>query len=260
MAVTTRDVMHVLDTVRAMNDAETETFERSLLAAARTLLDCDTVSYNEHHLERGVELRCAVEPRYVERSPARADYLRHLVQHPPVRACATGQISSGDCVALSDLMTARQFHQLPIYVDYFRSREVEDQLVAVVKARDARSILVVFSRSRRGFTTRERSAVSLLVPHIQQAVRLRHRLASMEATVAMRASAAVSHAGWEALTQRERDIVTVLAAGATDQKIARTLTISPRTVGKHLENIYRKLGIPGRTALVAALVDPHVSS
>jgi DNA-binding CsgD family transcriptional regulator len=255
MTVRTKDVMRVLDTVRAMNDAESGTFERSLLAAATALLDCDTVSYNEHHLERGVELHCAIEPRYVERSPTTMSYLRHVGQHPPVRACATGQIGSGDCVALSDLMTAREFHQLPIYVEYFRAREVEDQLAAVVKVRDARSILVVFSRSSRGFACRERAVVRMLLPHIQQAVRLRQRLSSMEATVAVRARTAVSQAGWAALTQRERDIVTVLAAGATDRAIARTLTISARTVGKHLENVYRKLDVPGRTALVAALAE-----
>jgi DNA-binding CsgD family transcriptional regulator len=253
MVVTSRDATGVLDTVRAMNDAEDGAFERSLLTTAVRLLDCDTVSYNEHHLEHGVELRCAVEPQYVERSPATGGYLRHLPQHPPIRACATGRIGNGDTVTLSDLVTAREFHRLPIYVDYFRGREVEDQLVAVVKARDARSVLVVFSRSRRGFTARERAVVSLLLPHVQHAVRVRHRLATLQATVAVRAAARLSEQGWAALTQRERDIVTVLASGATDQKIARTLTISPRTVGKHLENIYRKLDVPGRTALLAAL-------
>jgi DNA-binding CsgD family transcriptional regulator len=44
-----------------------------------------------------------------------------------------------------------------------------------------------------------------------------------------------------------------VANGLTDREIARSLTISPRTVHKHLENVYRKLGAGNRTSLVAML-------
>jgi hypothetical protein len=38
-------------------------------------------------------------------------HLRPLGPHPPVRAYATGRIGSGDCVALSDLVPAPEFHR-----------------------------------------------------------------------------------------------------------------------------------------------------
>ena len=110
-----------------------------MLAAASDLVACDTVSYNEHHLDRGEELACVVEPSYLERSPTRRHYLRHLGHHPPVAACASGRLVTGDCASLSDLMTPGEFRNLPIYTDYFRHRDVADQLVAVLKARDART-------------------------------------------------------------------------------------------------------------------------
>jgi DNA-binding CsgD family transcriptional regulator len=252
MSVTARDLNRILDAVSAMNDADDGTFERTMLTSAAELVACDTVSYNEHHLDRGEEIRCLAEPSYVERSPARRDYLRHLGHHPPVAACATGRLVTGDTASVSDLLTQREYRRLPIYGDYFRQRGVEDQLVAVVKARDARTVLVVFSRSRRGFADRDRTVVSLLMPHLQNAVRHRHRLAALTTSVAGR-PAPLGPDLWAALTERERDIVTCLATGSTDQRIARTLAISPRTVGKHLENVYRKVNVSGRVELVATL-------
>ncbi len=48
---------------------------------------------------------------------------------------------------------------------------------------------------------------------------------------------------FHALTKREFEVVTELVAGKTMGKIADGLCISVRTVGKHRENISRKLGI-----------------
>jgi DNA-binding CsgD family transcriptional regulator len=252
MSVKANDLTRLLDVVAAMNDAPDVGFERAMLTSAAGLIACDTVSYNEHRLDVNQELRCLAEPRYVEGSPARREYLRHLGGHPPVEACAHGRLASGDCVSVSDLLTQREYRQLPIYTDYFRGRGVEDQLVAVVKARDLRTVLVVFSRSRRGFADRDRAVLRLLLPHLQHAVRHRRRLAALTSSVAGR-STPLGPQVWAQLTERERDIVTCLASGGTDQKIARTLAISPRTVGKHLENVYRKVNVSGRVALVAQL-------
>jgi DNA-binding CsgD family transcriptional regulator len=52
------------------------------------------------------------------------------------------------------------------------------------------------------------------------------------------------------LTPREREILALVAQGQTNAQIARTLWISPATVGKHLENAYGKLGVTSRTAAV----------
>jgi DNA-binding CsgD family transcriptional regulator len=52
------------------------------------------------------------------------------------------------------------------------------------------------------------------------------------------------------LTPRERDVMQWLAAGKTDRDIAGVLGCSHRTVQKHLERIYTKLGVETRTAAV----------
>ncbi len=53
----------------------------------------------------------------------------------------------------------------------------------------------------------------------------------------------------EPLTTRERQIVLVLSDGATNREIGRRLRLAEGTVKIHLHHIYRKLGIPNRTAL-----------
>lgn len=54
-----------------------------------------------------------------------------------------------------------------------------------------------------------------------------------------------------ALTRRELDVLEWLAKGKTNRDIADILEMSPRTVNKHLEHIYAKLGVETRTAAVA---------
>jgi DNA-binding CsgD family transcriptional regulator len=55
------------------------------------------------------------------------------------------------------------------------------------------------------------------------------------------------------LTDREREILELVAAGKSNAEIAETIWIAPGTVRKHLENVYEKLGVHSRTAAVATL-------
>lgn len=57
------------------------------------------------------------------------------------------------------------------------------------------------------------------------------------------------------LTQREAEIVALLADGLANAAIAARLHISAGTVKKHLDNIYDKLGVRGRGAVVAFILD-----
>jgi DNA-binding CsgD family transcriptional regulator len=55
------------------------------------------------------------------------------------------------------------------------------------------------------------------------------------------------------LTARERQVLSRVADGMSTDEIAHALWVTPATVSKHLEHIYRKLGVKGRTAALAAL-------
>ena len=58
------------------------------------------------------------------------------------------------------------------------------------------------------------------------------------------------HTTNNSLTQRERQVLSLLAVGHTDRKIAESLTISPRTVNRHMCNIFAKLEVPCRAAAI----------
>lgn len=55
------------------------------------------------------------------------------------------------------------------------------------------------------------------------------------------------------LTQREAEVLTWLTQGKTNAEIGLILSISPRTVQKHLEHIYQRLGVETRVAATRAL-------
>jgi two-component system response regulator DesR len=52
------------------------------------------------------------------------------------------------------------------------------------------------------------------------------------------------------LTARERDVLELIAAGATNREIAERLFLSPHTVKEHTSAVYRKLGARNRAEAV----------
>lgn len=59
---------------------------------------------------------------------------------------------------------------------------------------------------------------------------------------------------WEKLTRAERTVVELLCQGLTNPQIAERLSISPRTVQRHLYEIFRKVQVASRTQLVAEAI------
>lgn len=55
------------------------------------------------------------------------------------------------------------------------------------------------------------------------------------------------------LTARQREIVDLIARGATDREIASTLGIRTATAQKHVANLLRRLGVPNRAAAIGLL-------
>ncbi|MET4542420.1 DNA-binding NarL/FixJ family response regulator [Arthrobacter bambusae] len=57
--------------------------------------------------------------------------------------------------------------------------------------------------------------------------------------------------GPEGLTVREREVLGCVLSGSSNREIAQTLTISEKTAGRHLANIFTKIGVNSRTAAAA---------
>ena len=52
---------------------------------------------------------------------------------------------------------------------------------------------------------------------------------------------------WESLTGREREVLQMLTEGMENKAIAKSLRITINTIEKHLDNIYKKLGVTSRS-------------
>ena len=57
------------------------------------------------------------------------------------------------------------------------------------------------------------------------------------------------------LTERQRDVVALIARGKSNVEIAEELTISPSTVKRHAENAFARAGVRGRKGLLALLYE-----
>jgi DNA-binding NarL/FixJ family response regulator len=62
------------------------------------------------------------------------------------------------------------------------------------------------------------------------------------------------------LTQREVEVLQLVARGATNQQVADVLHISVRTVNTHMTNILNKIGCDNRTAASAFAIEHNLVS
>ncbi len=149
---------------------------------------------------------------------------------------------SGDTSAVfrnTDLDSERQLRNKPMFVELYRPAGIERELFVCLSAgAPGRTVRLLFSRGPGAdFTDQQVAMMTLLQPHLQRAYDRAQR----------RRSAAVH------ITDRQNQVMALVAQGCTDQQIARRLAISPATVSKHLENVYARLGVAGRVAAVMQL-------
>jgi DNA-binding CsgD family transcriptional regulator len=140
---------------------------------------------------------------------------------------------------ISDLLPGFAFERTALYNEYYRAIRI-DHVMAVPIHVD-RNVLVSFvvNRSKRGFSDRDRECAEAIRPHLGHLYRLSGLTGCGPPEAVDRTTS---------LTVREREVLDWLTAGKTDKDIAAILGISPRTVQKHSQKIYEKLGVETRTA------------
>jgi DNA-binding NarL/FixJ family response regulator len=153
---------------------------------------------------------------------------------------------------ISDFLTQQRFHRLGLYAEFFREIPVEHQLAVSLPGPGQQVIGVAMNRGHRDFCDQDRALLSVLRAPLNAALhRARRRQQARQAltTTAGRRLAA--------LTEREIQILRLVADGRTNTAIAHALKVSPRTVAKHLEHTYRKLAVTSRAAAVSRITMPE---
>lgn len=177
---------------------------------------------------------------------------RHFYAHPLVRFHG---VRRGQGVRrISDELSMNEFRRTALYADHYRRIGI-DRVIAVPLMSDGRTLVsFVMNRTSIDFSERERERLELLRPHLAHLYRIYG--GSDAASGARAGSEPVSNPvqplprtpQTEQLTPREAEVLQWIACGKTDADVAALLGLSPRTVQKHLEHIYLKLGVETRTA------------
>ena len=243
-----RDLKRAFDFVLDISALhEPDSFAQCAVNQLPRLVDSDITTLSICDLRRGT--------RHVVANPGEAIGARELQQfdrliheHPLVNFHSTHP--GGGAWRISDSLSQAAFRRTAIYNEYYRSIGI-DQVMAVpiIASRDL-VMSFVLNRKGRDFSDSESSLMNRMQPALANLYRL--------AVAAAQGGAAAAPAAGEArqvLTSREGQILQWIAAGKSDRQIATILAMSVRTVQKHLQNIYIKLGVENRTAAAMRVAD-----
>lgn len=143
---------------------------------------------------------------------------------------------SPEPLRITDVVSQRAFRHSPFYALIAKPSGIERELKLWLPSPPGHARYLELARGPGpDFVERDRSLLALIRPHLAR-VRARWEL----------------QARVECLTERELEVLQLVAEGLTNREIARRLFISPSTVRTHLEHVFEKLGVGSRTAAVRA--------
>ena len=248
-ASTTVAVRHVVDTC-ANEPAGTDTVF-DVMDDLQELVGCDWAMFTGfdtpgrrlHHAQRVGSGDRELTSTEVLESEGHAPFWRTYWCCEP--AALPDRIEAPVVVTISEFYTSREWAQHPMFLKWKRHTDpATDELLVSYPDAPGLTRRLLFGREHgTRFGERERFLMSLLMPHIGPLLAKtitpppRHRVA---------------------LTDRQREVLRLVRLGMANKQIAQALKISTGTVRKHLENIYDRLGVQGRTAAVrAATLNEH---
>jgi DNA-binding CsgD family transcriptional regulator len=243
----TGTVRSALAVVEAADAAATlDNLPGLLLPALVTLVGADCALWTELDPAAGAPPRLMASypgPLLDEQTAAALE--KHAQDFPLTRHTRPG--GDGRPIRRSDLQSRRSFRRSGMYADVASKVGVDEMLAMALKTGNVH-VCVSLNRSSPDFTP---AAVDLLT---QLQPLLTRRVARLAASRVDRpaVSERMDWPGRADLTTRQQQVLGLVTAGLTDAAIGRRLGCSPRTVDKHLEHIYRRLGVSCRTAAIAA--------
>lgn len=216
-----------------------------LIEALHRALPSDYVSLNDVHPDPS-RVVALISPPADER--LLAAWRDHAHENPLLRHVqVTGD---GRATRFSDVITREDYHSLALYRRVYAPIGVEHQMAFTLPGPPGRVIAIALSRRSHDYSDAERELADSARPFLIQAYLNALQCERLRAGAAAEppATAALLELG---LTPREADVLRMLSLGRSNRDIAVELGISPRTVGKHLEHGFRKLGVSDRSSAAA---------
>jgi DNA-binding CsgD family transcriptional regulator len=221
-------------------------FRLELLHAVRRAVPADWVSLNDigPDPETYVVISDPVPPAELVELFARYAHQNPLVDY-------YGRTRNGRAMRFSDLITQQQLHALELYKLVYTRLGVEYQIAFTLPHTKGRILGVALSRRDRDFSDSERDLLEQARPFLIQSYRNSIRHTAVLTDPDQRAVPPLDGLVTLGLTQRQAEVLRLVATGASERDVARSLRISVRTVQKHLERCYRTLGVASRSRAAA---------
>jgi len=241
------DLKACLDTVHAIGEASTsgEGFARGGVACLKRLVPSELTTLSICDLDSRHRSVMSDVPGALSRREIEA-FNRRFDEHPLVREHVRDPRAATQ--RITDVMPAAQFRSSPLFDEYYRSIGIDHVMAVPVHIDRTLLVSFVFNRQDRDFSDLDRARAEAIRPHLGDLYRMVRALDG--ASAAWGVPSTSSPAPGRPLTEREREVLHWLGSGKTDKDIGEILGISPRTVHKHLQGIYGKLGVETRTAAV----------
>lgn len=205
------------------------------------LVPSELASLSRCDLHSGKRSVIGVRPGSVG-ADERAAFDRHFYEHPLGRYHAAER---GACAhRITDSMPQAHFVETALYNDYYRRVSLTHALALPLRMDGHEMASFVLNRQGRDFDPRELALLDVMRRPLQRLFEIadarQPRTPTLEGPTLARFQ----------LTPREGEVLQWVAAGKTDADVALQLGCSPRTVHKHLQRVYVKLGVETRTAAV----------
>lgn len=227
------DLVQAGDDVERFAEIGVQSLARLVASELTTLSRCD--------LRSGRRIVVGVPPGAIG-ADERAAFDRHFRAHPLVRyhADERGPYTH----RISDSVAPFRFRETALFNDYYRRIGLDHAVALPIRVDDGQLVSFVLNRRGRDFSDREVALLDILRRPLAGLFGRLHKPTSDLLAWPERAASAFG------LTPREAEVLGWVATGKTDREIAGLLGNSPRTVHKHLQRVYVKLGVETRTAAV----------
>ncbi len=155
----------------------------------------------------------------------------------------------------SDVVSREEYRASDLYRNFYSLIDVEHQMAFTLPATPGRVIAIALSRCDEDFSDEDRDVIERARPYLIQAWRnaidhtaLRDELVARPLGPAPANGTVVDALRSRGLTERQAQVLALVAHGRSNRDAGAILDISDRTVQKHLEHCFRKLDLPGRSA------------
>jgi DNA-binding CsgD family transcriptional regulator len=259
-------LLEFLDRIKEVDSVSQ--IERVLLPALCSLMGATMAKY--HYIYAVLE-PFSVEigwPSDVFTLSNMTDYARVSHMHPLICSLNTVLARAPDQpLSISDIVPWRDWRGSQVYQEAMKAVGGDDQMAMTLSIAPNSIGAITVTRHGSRFKDRDHLILYCARGHISAATRRAMRTSTLDWPVLQTRPVARwikleevmlrAPSPARTLSPRELEVLAMVSEGFSSGQIARRLDISPRTVSKHLEHVYRKIGVDSRAAATRFMLSPR---